>query len=587
MSESTSESSINFHTERPLTAQRLAQYVARGRCERHMRFTLFPSEAKARLTRYGLEFEPLSPLLSGEGQRFERASVEELAASVEVRDLTGTDAAAFADAVAHQTDGRVCYYQPTLRGRVGGWECEGRADLIEVVRDGGRAEATVIDFKASARETVGFRLQVAFYARLLGGTLAAVNLGDTPVRGAIVARDTALPADGVWETFDLALYAEEVEHLVAAPDSDVSRAFAAGEAGARYHLRAACDGCPYNALCFTDTAERSDLSLVPLITLSEKRALRAEGVDTARALASLMEYAGKEMRPAAGQEETARRASSRWPLGGRLPLLAQRARAGLRRLDRSTEARGYLLGSDYGSLPDPAECPGLVRVFVDAQRDYIEDRLYLLAARVVGPSETVEVVRMTDSAPTTDSERALLVDFVQGLLPAVARAAESLNAPLHFYTYAPRGERALLDALARHFDALCAVPAFYDLLTSSPALTQPMVSLLSEEVRARLNLAPVCQNLYEVASSLGFVWRDERTDFRKTFRARVFDNRRTFLRDAETGELRADFFEGRRGRGGRGRAAALRPRRVGRALRRGDSARIRLRGVGAVAEARP
>jgi hypothetical protein len=57
-----------------------------------------------------------------------------------------------------------------------------------------------------------------------------------------------------------------------------------------------------------------------------------------------------------------------------------------------------------------------------------------------------------------------------------------------------------------------------------------MVSLLSEEVRARLNLAPVCQNLYEVASALGFRWADETTDFRKTFRARVFDNRRTFLR---------------------------------------------------------
>src|SRR4029453_5322984 len=117
----------------------------------------------------------------------------------------------------------------------------------------------------------------------------------------------------------------------------------------------------------------------------------------------------------------------------------------------------------------------------------------------------------------------------------------------HFYTFAPRGERALLDALARHFDALCAVPAFYDLLTSSPALTQPMVSLLSEEVRARLNLAPVCQNLYEVASALGFRWEDERTDFRKTFRARVFDNRRTFLRDAATGRFeRKDEGEARR-----------------------------------------
>ncbi|HEX8498949.1 MAG TPA: AAA domain-containing protein, partial [Pyrinomonadaceae bacterium] len=213
----------------------------------------------------------------------------------------------------------------------------------------------------------------------------------------------------------------------------------------------------------------------------------------------------------------------------------------VRRLDRTTEARPYLVGADYGSLPDPAEHPGLVRVFVDAQRDYIEDRLYLVAARVAGPRGAFELVEMTDAPPDTDAERALLVRLVQSLLPAVAEAADGASAPLHFYTYAPRGERALLDALARHFDALCAVPAFYDLLTSSPALTQPMVSLLSEEVRARLNLAPVCQNLYEVAAALGFRWEDGATDFRKTFRARVFDNRRIFLRDAATGELGADF----------------------------------------------
>ncbi|MCA1620855.1 MAG: AAA family ATPase [Acidobacteria bacterium] len=530
-----------FQTERPLTAQRLAQYVARGRCERHMRFTLFPSEAKARLLRYGLEFEPLSPLLSGEGQRFERVKVEELAARAEVRDMTHADAEGFADAAARQREGRVCYYQPTLRGRVGGWECEGRADLVEVARDREGATATVVDFKASARETVGFRLQVAFYARLLGETLEAARIGAAPVRGAVVARDTPLPFDGAWETFDLALYAEEIERLVAAPESDVARAVAAGPEGARYHLRAACDGCPYNALCFTDTAERRDLSLVPLISTSEKRALQAEGVASASALAALMEYEGRELRPAAGREELLRRASSRWPLGGRLPLLVQRARAAVRRLDRSTEALPYLLGSDFGSLPDPAEHPGLVRVFVDAQRDYIEDRLYLLAARVSGPRGAEETVEMTDAPPRTESERALLVRFVQQLLPAVARAADGTTAPLHFYTFAPRGERALLDALARHFDALCAVPAFYDLLTSSPALTQPMVSLLSEEVRARLNLAPVCQNLYEVASALGFEWNDGRTDFRRTFRARAFDNRRTFMRDPATGELRADF----------------------------------------------
>src|SRR3989440_427668 len=67
-----------------------------------------------------------------------------------------------------------------------------------------------------------------------------------------------------------------------------------------------------------------------------------------------------------------------------------------------------------------------------------------------------------------------------------------------------------------------------------------MVSLLAEEVRARTNLAPVCQNLYETAAALGFEWKDERTDFRRVFRARVFDNRRTFVRDRATSLFNRD-----------------------------------------------
>ena len=119
MSKLTPESHATSQTERPLTAQRLAQYVARGRCERHMGFTLFPSEAREMLGRYRLEFEPLSPLLSGEGQRFEREMIEELAARAAVRDMSNTGPEAFISGVAAQGEARVCYYQPTLRGHGG------------------------------------------------------------------------------------------------------------------------------------------------------------------------------------------------------------------------------------------------------------------------------------------------------------------------------------------------------------------------------------------------------------------------------------------------------------------------------------
>jgi len=93
----------------------------------------------------------------------------------------------------------------------------------------------------------------------------------------------------------------------------------------------------------------------------------------------------------------------------------------------------------------------------------------------------------------------------------------------------------LLTALTRHFDALCAIPAFYDLLTASPALTQGMLSFLADEIRERRNLAPICQNLYRVASALGFTWREGELNFWQTFRARAFGYRRMFVRDGTTG----------------------------------------------------
>ena len=143
-----------------------------------------------------------------------------------------------------------------------------------------------------------------------------------------------------------------------------------------------------------------------------------------------------------------------------------------------------------------------------------------------------------NAPPDTEAERALLVAWVSRLLPQIARAADSPEAPVHVYLFDRRSQRTLLDALARHFESLCAVPAFYDLLTSHPALTQGMISFLADEVGGRLNLAPVCQNLYEVARELGFRWEDASREIQRKFRTRVFDSTRPFTRDASDGLLK-------------------------------------------------
>jgi hypothetical protein len=464
-----------------------------------------------------------------------------LAARATLHNLQNTSAHAFVVALKSQEAGsRSFYYQARLEGRIGGCSCEGYPDLIEIERHAGgtgdTVDVTVIDIKASRRETVGFRLQVAFYARLLQEALREAGLKLATCKGAIAARGSELAPDKI-ERFDLALYLDEIEQLVAARDSDVARAAARSFTDASYHLGAHCDGCPYNALCFIDTAEREDLSLIPTLSATEKSALGSVGVKTARELLALMNYGQGAMLPAPDRESDFARIGARWPLGARLPVLAQRARAALRRLDATVEAKRYMIGADWGSLPDEGQYPNLIKVYVDAQRDHLEDKVYLLSTLVAGPDSALEIVENTPTKPDVESERALLVRWIARLLPAIAQVADSKSAPVHVYLFDRRGQRSLLDALARHFEALCAIPAFYDLLTSTPALTQGMISFLAEEVGERLNLGAVCQNLYEVAREMNFQWCDEGREFLKTFRARIFDNKRLFARDAASGQF--------------------------------------------------
>ena len=46
-------------------------------------------------------------------------------------------------------------------------------------------------------------------------------------------------------------------------------------------------------------------------------------------------------------------------------MLVQRARAAVQRDDPGIEAKPFLLGSGFGSLPDPQRYPDLVKVFID------------------------------------------------------------------------------------------------------------------------------------------------------------------------------------------------------------------------------
>src|SRR5262249_16308626 len=154
----------------------------------------------------------------------------------------------------------------TLTGRTGAVDCEGIADVLDVVRRPDQAlDITVVDIKASRRNSVSFCLQVAFYARLLKDALACAAVPRTSVPGPILAHGNA-GATAALEPFDLELFEDDIERLLITPEAEILRVLHRPFAIADAHLSAKCDGCPYNALCFIDAAERYDLSVVPLLT---------------------------------------------------------------------------------------------------------------------------------------------------------------------------------------------------------------------------------------------------------------------------------------------------------------------------------
>ena len=149
-----------------------------------------------------------------------------------------------------------------------------------------------------------------------------------------------------------------------------------------------CDGCLYNEFCMKWSAEHDDLCLLPYISGTEKDALRRSGVTTIKTLATLKDFApdkSNDLIAAPGQEALVRQIAGTWPVGPRLDELIHRAKSFQRSVRKDgSQALSYIPGKGNSSLPvsTPELNPNLVRIYLDAQHDYLEGRS--LHARCLG-----------------------------------------------------------------------------------------------------------------------------------------------------------------------------------------------------------
>lgn len=520
-----------------LSVTSLSQYVRLENCDRFLRLSLRPDEQRQFLRKWGLTIQPLTPLLRDAGLEFERDVTQILPLpGDQVLDLQETDATGTVS-ILKEISQPSLLLQVSLEAPIGRVSCRGRADVIRAEPARGGLKLMIADIKASQHERMEHQLQVATYAFMLKRLASEHGIRISEMQGTILTRreDGSIPSFQDCTPFELDTYLSILQQLIEVPDSVVNRISDAPFEGVSYHLGYRCDGCLFNAICMYDSAERMDLSLVPKITASEKRVLQSAGVTDLQGLAELMELPSRgsgqrELTVNATQRALVDDLKNRWPVGPNLPILVQRARRALRRFDPSATSSTFLYGSGFGTLPSETDHPSLVKIYLDAQHDYLADRIYMLAALVKGLHGAETVVFSTEGPPSDESERLLLIQWVINVIAALERVADAPSAPVHLYCYNRYDQKMLLEALKRHLEQVAAFPAFFDLMTQSAALSQPIISFLSEEVSERRNLGLICAPLHDVARVLGFNWSDGEYDYYRLFRARLFDNRRDVIR---------------------------------------------------------
>lgn len=573
---------------RRLSPTDISQFIRLEQCARYLRFQLAQRSGGRNFMReYDVAPQAMTPLLTQSGRAFE-GRVEGAVARqfttlhlAQIAQSSGDrvpDNARVVEEAKRLAPGeRIVLFQPRLDVTVDGWALRGDVDLLRMERDAdGGLRLFIADMKSSTAARMEHRLQVAFYhtmlARLLDGAgvpYASLGMGilyrgkptsdagdevvRDPAAEALLAEHRAAAASllGVADAFLEIVeppdsYLEAVRDLVTGPGSRAEDIAGARFEDIPYTLGYKCDGCMFNEFCMKWTVEQDDLSLLPYLTAQEKAALQKGGVRTIRDLATLKDLhlpaeTGEPqatLTPAPGREAQARELAATWPVGPRLDELILRARKCRSQRGDAITSISNIPGKGYSSLPycNAQHNPNLVRVYLDAQHDYLHDRVYMLGSLVVASRDGAEyeggrrtVVRLAAGLPDSSAaEEALFVGWIRDTVAAIVETAAAdeageKRAPIHLIFYNRFAQRVLLEGLARHARQVFGATPLYDFVTQIAAFDSPIVSYLDEEIRERRNFPMVCQSLQSVAAYLGFAWNEPRP-YRKLFHTRLFDS---------------------------------------------------------------
>lgn len=542
----------------------ITRYVDLDKCERYLYFRLHKDALHGRIFSE-VKHDPIPPILKTMGEKFEREVEAAIAHRYSLRRLPLPEKGSLEvlkEVIARLPAGGVVFLaQVALSAEINGWVVDGTLDLLRLRRDRrGRLSALIIDAKCSSEVKVEHKLQVVFYRLLLETVFQNNGIDCSKIRTAVVYRGSRdyfrvkddaeraklrrhrkaslklLAAPDAFLEFidDYETYRYELEDLVLGPKSKAESLLAAKLEDLDFSLDQKCDTCSYNTYCMRWCEEYQDLALLPFINVTDRKALISKGIKAIPQLAALGIDEGNVQ---AKQENSLKAELFRlFDLGARLDELIFRANVWLHSRNRSTYATQRIPTKRHSSLPhsDLNMNSNLVMVYLDAQKDYFQERVFMLGALVVAyaagaPKRRRYVVKMTDSVPdTAEKEMNLYCQWTGELLDTIVEIAEPTldgwkKAPIHMVFFDRLTWQHLLDGMSRHLSDVFGTTSLYDFITQVAAYDSPVITFLTEEIRSFSAYPLVSHSLQQLACYLGYSWRDEKRDYKKLFHERLFD----------------------------------------------------------------
>jgi|GEM_PF-2468087 len=432
----------------------------------------------------------------------------------------------------HGCEKQACIFvQPSLKGQIGVYAIDGRADIVLVRHHEQKTEVWVFEAKFTNQEKFHHRLQAIVYAKLVydavhkelqnqGRSLemyvSVLTKNNTLELGLANIKKLRFPDDT--ETYT------EILEDVLKKDGTFDKIISEKETP-RFWISSRCQECPYEAFCIKEAVEKKGLELLG-VRPGDQEILEEVGIHNLEDLADLYEYQDlypvgrdgfKPLKPKLGKEERINNILSRLNISN-LQKLAQGAYRLVRELNCDfnnfpdwIKGSGYNLPRDIydedrfrgNRVPVPSYPSGsLVRIYIFVQHDPIYDRIVLVSATVdntlTSKSRTIsELIHIplqklgnfnySEDKVLDFFEKELLENFFKKLIWAINDVRPQLpddQCYIHLYFYSKFQRFKFMEAIKRHSELYGYKPLRW-LLGLRREIDQEMVSIIKDEITRR------------------------------------------------------------------------------------------------------